>query len=346
MNKIRKSLCLFAAAGFILCISACAAKEPEAGQTEAQKTEQEAEEEPLKIGVCIYRFDDDFMTLYRKELNRCLRETYQAEVTIADGEDSQTVQNRQITELIGQGYDGLIVNPVLAEKTSEIADQCQAAGVPVVFINRRPVPSEIKRWSDQNMAAAYVGTDEKQPGTYQGEIILETPDQGDIDGDGTVSYVMISGEHDSLSAEYRSSFPVRALEEGGQKTQCLLKESGNWDWDRGKELAAKALNLYGDKIEVIFCNNDAMACGALEAVEEAGRIVGTDIYLVGVDALEEAVTAVKNGTMTGTVLNDYNTQAHIAADVLQKLIKGEKTEREYNIDFIKITAFDDSLLID
>ena len=49
------------------------------------------------------------------------------------------------------------------------------------------------------------------------------------------------------------------------------------------------LSQYGDDVEVVFCNNDAMALGALQAIEAAGRTVGEDIYLVGVDALTEAL---------------------------------------------------------
>ncbi len=49
---------------------------------------------------------------------------------------------------------------------------------------------------------------------------------------------------------------------------------------------------------VIFCNNDAMANGALEAIEEAGMVPGKDISLVGVDALQETVEYIKEGKIT------------------------------------------------
>ena len=342
MNYIRMKRYLAVALPLILMLTLTACAKPQTGpaaETAATPVETETgEEKAPRIAVSIYRFDDDFMTLYRNELKRYLRENYQAEVTVADAEGSQAVQKEQISRFLEQGYDALIVNPVLFSKTGEIADRCMEAGVPVVFINRRPDPAEIRRWEDEKIPAAYVGTDEKQSGIYQGEIILDTPDHGDINGDGTISYVMIGGGIGSLAAEYRSSYPIRALEDGGFRTECLFKESGNWDRDEGKALAARALEEYGDRIEVIFCNNDAMANGALEAIRGAGRRVGGDIYLVGVDALEETVKSIREGTITGTVFNDYNTQAHTAADVAMKLIKGEKTEKEYNIDFIKVPA--------
>lgn len=339
MRYIRKKRYLAAVVMVMLTITACAGRESGTVQeTAVASKETEAEEKTPRIAVSIYRFDDDFMTLYRKELKRYLEETYQAEVTVADAGGSQEVQEEQIGRFLEQDYDALIINPVLSDRTGGMADQCSAAGIPVVFINRRPEAAEMERWAKEKLPAAFVGTDEKQSGIYQGEIILDTPDQGDINGDGMISYVMISGDYGSPAADYRSSYPLSALEAAGFETECLFKESGNWDRDEGKALAARALELFGDRIEVVFCNNDAMANGALEAINGAGRRVGDDIYLVGVDALEETVKSIQEGNFTGTVLNDYNTQAHTAADVAMKLIKGEKTEKEYNINFIKVTA--------
>ena len=93
---------------------------------------------------------------------------------------------------------------------------------------------------------------------------------------------------------------------------------------QGQEITANALVKFGDAIEVVFANNDAMALGASQAIAAAGRTVGEDIYLVGVDALEEAKQLVKDGEMTGTVLNDHIGQSHTAVDAAVKAVKGEK----------------------
>ena len=73
-----------------------------------------AEEKPLKVGVCIYQFNDNFMTLYRTELQKYLEETYGAEVTVVDGKNDQTEQTNQINSFIAEGVDVLIVNLVQA----------------------------------------------------------------------------------------------------------------------------------------------------------------------------------------------------------------------------------------
>ena len=81
-----------------------------------------------------------------------------------------------------------------------------------------------------------------------------------------------------------------------------------------------------------------MALGAYQAILAAGRTVGTDIYLVGVDALDECVQMVKDGTMTGTVLNDHIGQSHAAVDAAIKYLNGEANDKMYVIDYQKVTV--------
>ena len=71
-------------------------------------------------------------------------------------------------------------------------------------------------------------------------------------------------------------------------------------------------------------------------LQTAGRIVGEDIYLVGVDALPEAVEAIKLGDMTGTVLNDHIGQSHAAVDVAVQLLKGEEIQNYYWVNYVKV----------
>ncbi|MPN46911.1 hypothetical protein SDC9_194510 [bioreactor metagenome] len=79
-----------------------------------------------------------------------------------------------------------------------------------------------------------------------------------------------------------------------------------------------------------------MALGAYQAIVAAGRTVGTDIYLVGVDALPECVQMVKDGTMTGTVLNDHIGQSHTAVDAAVKYIMGETVDTYLWVDYQKV----------
>ena len=90
-----------------------------------------------KVGVCIYKFDDAFMTTYRNALQEIL-EGKGYEVTIVDGNNDQAKQNEQINTFITQGVDALIINPVMTSAADQIISTVKGADVPTVLINREP----------------------------------------------------------------------------------------------------------------------------------------------------------------------------------------------------------------
>lgn len=138
------------------------------------------------IGVCIYKFDDAFMTTYRNALQEIL-EGKGYTVTFMDGKNDQAEQNNQINNFIAQGVDALIINPVMTSAADQIIATVKDAGVPTVLINREPTAEQMAAYDK----LVYVGCDARQSGTMQGELILDTPNKGDINGDGKVSYIMI-----------------------------------------------------------------------------------------------------------------------------------------------------------
>ncbi|MEG1322111.1 MAG: galactose ABC transporter substrate-binding protein [Ruthenibacterium sp.] len=299
-----------------------------AAASTAEKTEAGA-----KVGVCIYKYDDNFMTLYREELQKYLEEKG-CSVTVVDGKNDQAEQTNQINAFIADKVDVLIVNLVQSSAAATVIDLAKTADIPVIFINREPTKEDLALWDK----IAYVGADARQSGTFQGEIIAATPNKGDFNGNGTVDYVMIVGDPENVDAQYRTEFSIKALTDAGLKVNKLFEQRGDWDQAKGQELAATALSQFGNDIDVIFCNNDGMALGAYQAIVSAGRTVGKDIYLVGVDALEECQAMVKDGTMTGTVLNDHIGQSHKAADVALEAVAGKPLEKNYTVDYVKVTA--------
>ena len=298
----------------------------------------------IKVGVSIYKFDDAFMTLYREEIDKYFKTLNNAnvtyEVSIQDGKGDQAEQTNQITNFIAQGYDVLILNLVQSTSARTVMEQCAAAGIPTVFINREPSEEDMNAFASGNFAGkyTYVGADARQSGRFQGELIADLPNKGDLNGDGKLQYVMIEGDPENVDAQYRTEFSISQYKEkSGNDVEQLDDQIGNWQRAEGQRLAANALTQYGNQIEVIFCNNDDMALGAKVAIEAAERKINEDIYLVGVDALAEAVDAVMSGQMTGTVLNDHIGQSHTAVDCAVKAANGEKLDKYYWVDYVKVT---------
>ena len=294
-----------------------------------------------KIGISIYQFTDNIMTLYRTELGRYLTEDLgfnPDNVIVQDGKNDQAEQTNQINNFITDQVDVMILNLVQSSSAPQVTDMCNEAGIPVVYINRQPDETESDRWASDGLKATYIGADARQSGTFQGEEILETENKGDINGDGKVSYIMVQGDPENIDAQYRTEYSIKALTDAGVEVDELLLQRGDWDQAKGQQIVQDALTQYGDDVEVVFCNNDAMALGALQAIQAAGRTVGKDIYLVGVDALTDAVQNIVDGNFTGTVFNDYFSQAQGAANLAVKFLKGEEVDPVNMVDYVKVTA--------
>lgn len=348
---MKKLVSLVLAAAMVLSLAACGDSGKTVGGETAKSEAATAAEgaatattasgsgDVIEVGVCIYKFDDNFMTLYRQELQRYMevdlsaRDGVTYKVSVQDGKNDQAEQTNQIQNFITAGADVLIINLVQSSAAQNVLDMCKAADIPVVFINREPEASVLASWEK----ACYVGADARQSGTYQGELILSTENKGDINGDGVIKYIMVQGDPENVDAQYRTEFSIKALEDGGMKTELLDMQRGDWDQAKGQEIVANALTLYGNDIEVVFCNNDGMALGAKQAIEAAGRTINKDIYLVGVDALEEVVGYIGDDKFTGTVFNDYLNQSAMAANVAAKVLAGEKIEDNYPVDYVMIT---------
>ena len=287
------------------------------------------------VGVCIYKFDDAFMTTYRNALEEILESKGYKPLTV-DGNNDQSKQNEQINTFITQGVDALIINPCMTSAADSIIATVKAAGIPTVLINREPTAEQMAAYDK----LVYVGCDARQSGTMQGELILDTPNKGDINGDGKISYIMIQGDPENIDAQYRTEFSVKALTDAGMEVEQLDLQRGDWDREKGQTICANDLAQYGDQIEVVFCNNDDMAIGALQSIQAAGRKVNEDIYLVGVDALDAALNEVSNGNMTGTVLNDAVGQATEAVNQMEALLGGatfSSGSQSVYVNYVKVT---------
>ena len=344
---MKKTFALLLAAVMMLALlTACGGGDKPADTTPPADTSAPADtgsdaaepEEPAaggNIGVCIYKFDDAFMTTYRNALQEIL-EGKGYKVTVVDGNNDQAKQNEQINTFITQGVDALIINPVMTSAADTIIATVKSAGIPTVLINREPTADQMAAYDK----LVYVGCDAAQSGTFQGELILETANKGDINGDGKVSYVMIQGDPENIDAKLRTEYSVKALTDAGIQVEELDLQRGDWDRNRGQEIAQNDLAKFGDQIEVVFCNNDDMAIGALQAIQAAGRKVNEDIYLVGVDALDAALNEVMNGNMTGTVLNDAVGQATEAVNQMELLLNGTTYgagEQSVYVPYVKVT---------
>ncbi len=328
----------------------------EAGGAEAGETEATTPTATTaKVGVFYYAFSDAFISSVRAALDEALGGAgidYQN----FDANSSQATQNESITTALADGYNILLVNLVDTASTdaaSLIIEQAADAGAQVIFFNRA-VEGTDNEGAVLNAydTVAFVGTDAPEAGHLQGQMIgdylVENYDTVDLNGDGKISYAMFMGQVGNVEAIYRTQYSVEdaltVLSENGHGSAddpalvyfdanntdgYQADQGGNWSAAAANEYMQTNLSQYneanGNMIELIICNNDNMAEGAISALQQAGYNNGegtTTIPVFGVDATDSAKALIADGYMTGTVEQSATGMADALLGMVQNVASG------------------------
>ena len=269
-------------------------------------------EKPVKVAVFLIDFTDPYLSLVRKSLEDIQKENEgKVEFTFYDGKSDEAIQNEEIDKVLKEGTDLILLNLISyrdKEAVQTVINKIKETNTPVILFNREPLTTDaIKSYGK----ALYIGTDAKQAGILQGKILINAWNSNkesiDKNRDNIMQYVMLEGERNNIEAIERTKYSVSTIQQAGIKTEELALKFADWN----EELAQNAMEAlflrYGDKIEVIIANNDAMAIGAIKALQKYGYNKGDKtktIAVVGVDAIPEARDLISKGMMLGTVIQD------------------------------------------
>lgn len=282
--------------------------------------------DPVKVGVCLYKFDDTYISTVRQNLQKIQEENAgKVEFTFYDGKGDQAIQNDSIDTLLQKDTDLLMVNLVDTGASQAVIDKIKKSEKPLVLFNREPSAESIKSYDK----AMFVGTNAKEAGVLQGEILAETWKNNkelDKNGDGVMQYVMLKGEPDNPEAIARSEYSVSTINEKGIKTKELANQVCNWDQGTAQNTVEAWFSRYGEEIEVVISNNDGMAQGAIAALQAQGYNNGDakkTIPVVGVDATAAAQDLISKGFMTGSVLQDAPAMANALYKCGMNLVEGK-----------------------
>lgn len=289
-----------------------------------------AQKERPTFGVCIYNGEDTFISSLLVEFKA--EAEGKVDLIIYDSQNDQNLQNDQIVELIDQGVDALIINPVDRTTSVFLVGKAKQHDIPIVIYNREPVSEDLSLFDK----AYYVGIDPKEQGYLEGQMAADyflSHPEADINGDGVMQLVLIRGEPGHQDAELRSSYTIKALYEAGIAFDILSEPTAMWDRVIAQEQISSLLNIYSQEIECIISNNDDMALGAIDALKAVGYFSGDAfIPVIGNDATVPALEALRQGSLYATVYNNAYLQAVAAID-LAVLLSGDIPITTENFSF-------------
>lgn len=283
----------------------------------------------IKIGVTLYRQDDTFINSITKNIEELAREkeledNCKITLNFQSAKGSLINQYNQVDNFLSQDYDIICVNMVDRTAASMIIDKAKSVDTPIIFFNREPVEEDMSRWNK----LYYVGAQSEQSGKMQAEIIIEAYKNDkkvvDKNGDGKIQYVLLEGEPGHQDALIRTEYCIKTIAENGIELEKLADDTANWELSQGTAKMNQWIKEFGDEIEVVFSNNDEMALGALYAFNSLS--VENRPLIVGIDGIEEALQAVKNGSMAGTVISEAKVQARGILDIAYNLVKDGEME--------------------
>ncbi|MCR5527263.1 MAG: substrate-binding domain-containing protein [Lachnospiraceae bacterium] len=230
-------------------------------------------------------------------------------VDVYDGTESIDEQIEKIKEFVQSGYDGIIVQAVDAGTAKQI--EIAAGDLPVVFINNKPDDDLLK--ADKYV---YTGSEETQAGELQAQWVMEK-----LGNPSELNAIILKGVEGHAATIGRTKAVKYTLRAAGIKVNYVFNDYASWSDTEAADLM-KTFFRTGQNVDVVFCNNDTMALGVVEAFKENG-VDYSNIPICGVDATEDGCASIKAGEMSMTVLQDAEGQANAAVKAIKRLSNGK-----------------------
>jgi len=268
------------------------------------------------VGVSLMNLSSEFIVMLDNALTERARELG-VKLIINDAQRNPERQVRQVESFIARGVDAIILNPCEVEASSPAVDRAREAGVPIVNVN-----SETR-----SQPTAFVGSrDEESARLAMGYLAKRLGGKGNV--------LMMQGFM-GQAAQIKRDRGAREVLAQYPEIKLLASQTAEWDRAKAMSLMENWIQSFGDKIDAVFAQNDEMAMGAVIALEQAK--MKDRVLVAGVDAIADALQAVKDGRLDATVFQDARAQARAALDTVMKILRKQPYEREVYIPFRLVT---------
>lgn len=276
----------------ILCIFAVGCNSSVKTAEDAENSEDEIEREQIVVGFSQLGAESDWRTANTESMKKTFSEENGYELIFDDAQQKQENQITAIRNFIQQEVDYIVLAPVTEKGWDTVLQEAKDAQIPVILVDRTVDVS------NDNLYTAWVGSNFALEGEKAAEWINQFLQKKGIEN---ANIVNIQGTIGSTAQIGRTSGLERACRANSNMT-LLAEASGEFTQAKGQEVMESFLAKY-DNINIVYCENDNEAFGAIDAIEAAGKKVGSDIehgeiMILSFDAANAGVRNVLEGKIT------------------------------------------------
>lgn len=290
------------------------------------------------IPLVLYNEEDPFIMEFKSNILK--NSMGKINIKSYNSQNSQIIQNEIIEGILEDNPKVLIINPVDRLGAYTIIDKVRQYNIPIIFINREPLETDMDSWNQ----VYYIGAPAENSAIIQAEMIhtiFENPESlsnYDKNGDNIIQLVLLKGEQGHQDAEIRSEVVIESLEDYGYRTEILSIEVCDWKRSIAFDKMTTLLKDLDSAIELVISNNDAMALGAIDAMQAKGLFSDENndgfidketepwVPVVGIDGIETALQYIKSGHLYGTVINDSEEMSKALVELVETLQSTEDLE--------------------
>lgn len=225
---------------------------------------------------------------------------------ILDGANDSAKDVTNMEDLISAKVDIVLYNPVDSDAAAAVVEMAAKAGIPVISIDRSVNGAEV---------ISHIASDNVYGGRIATELILEK-----MGGEGAIAE--IQGMAGASAANERHQGFDEAIAAAGDKVTIVSSQIGDWDTTKAMGIMENIL-MANPEVKGVFCANDNMAIGAVQACQQNGR---ADVIIVGFDAEQVALDAIEEGTMLATVQQQPALMGELGVENAIAYLKGETIE--------------------
>jgi inositol transport system substrate-binding protein len=278
--------------------------------------------EPRKEGEILIGFSSrDLSAEYTAKLSEAIVAYAQTKpgvkVVMVDAQSDVQKQFSQVENFVAQKVDAIILNPCELEASTPAVDYVKKAGIPLVLVNQ----------TTKSAGDSYIGSNDFEAGRMAMEAIAKK-----LNGQGGV--LMLHGIM-GTSAQLQREAGAREVFAKYPGLKLVDHQTASWDRAKAMALTENWIQAHKGKFSAVFAHNDEMAMGALLALERAQ--LKKDVYVIGIDAIAQALSAVKEGRLDATVFQDAVGQGKGSVDAAIQLAKKQPCAKETMIPFQLVT---------